>query len=89
MRLVSALITFILIGLMTQAVADEAGISRLYGGIHVPPDDFAGRIMGSSIGKEAFERAMQYYRGVPEPSTLVLVVMSLLVPLTRRSAATR
>ncbi len=69
--------------------ADEAGISRLYGGIHVPPDDFAGRIMGSSIGKEAFERAMQYYRGVPEPSTLVLVVMSLLVPLTRRSAATR
>ncbi len=25
--------------------ADEAGISRLWGGIHVPADDFAGRIM--------------------------------------------
>jgi len=57
--------------------ADEAGISRLYGGIHVPPDDFAGRIMGSTIGKDAFALAMQYYQGVPEPSTLWLVVIGL------------
>ena len=38
--------------------ADEAGISRLWGGIHVPADDFAGRIMGSAIGMGAFQRAM-------------------------------
>ena len=37
--------------------ADEAGISRLWGGIHVPADDFAGRIMGSSIGIGAYEKA--------------------------------
>ena len=34
--------------------ADEAGISRLWGGIHVPADDFAGRVMGSKIGLDAY-----------------------------------
>lgn len=43
--------------------ADEAGISRLYGGIHVPPDDGPGRILGSKIGKAAFERALSYFDG--------------------------
>lgn len=33
--------------------ADEAGISRLWGGIHVPADDFAGRIIGSQVGQDA------------------------------------
>ena len=41
--------------------ADEAGISRLWGGIHVPADDFAGRIMGSSIGVEAYEYATEHF----------------------------
>lgn len=35
--------------------ADEAGISRLWGGIHIPADDFAGRIMGASIGDDAYQ----------------------------------
>ena len=43
--------------------ADEAGISRLHGGIHVAPDDFAGRIMGASIGSEAFALAEKYFNG--------------------------
>ncbi len=41
--------------------ADEAGISRLWGGIHVPADDFAGRIMGAQIGLDAFEYAKQLF----------------------------
>ena len=41
--------------------ADEAGISRLWGGIHVPADDFAGRIMGSSVGLDAFAYATSKY----------------------------
>lgn len=41
--------------------ADEAGISRLYGGIHVPADDFAGRIMGDQIGREAAEYAKEHF----------------------------
>ncbi len=43
--------------------ADEAGISRLWGGIHVPADDFAGRIMGSSIGIDAFRYAQSFFTG--------------------------
>lgn len=37
--------------------ADEAGRSRLYGGIHVPADDLLGREMGSTIGLGAWEKA--------------------------------
>ncbi|MEN8114418.1 MAG: hypothetical protein ABFS21_08510, partial [Actinomycetota bacterium] len=41
--------------------ADQAGISRLYGGIHVRSDDFEGRIIGAEIGKAAWERAQQLF----------------------------
>lgn len=41
--------------------ADEAGISRLWGGIHVPADDFAGRIMGAQIGQDAFAYAQDFF----------------------------
>jgi hypothetical protein len=44
--------------------ADEAGISRLYGGIHVSADDLQGRIMGSRVGLDAFDLAMQYFDGL-------------------------
>ncbi|MCB0975445.1 MAG: vanadium-dependent haloperoxidase [Actinobacteria bacterium] len=37
--------------------SDQAGISRLYGGIHIRPDDRDGRIMGSEIGQTAWAKA--------------------------------
>ena len=43
--------------------ADQAGISRLYGGIHVPADDGPGRIIGSACGKDAWEQAKRYFSG--------------------------
>ncbi|MEM7392639.1 MAG: vanadium-dependent haloperoxidase, partial [Verrucomicrobiota bacterium] len=43
--------------------ADEAGISRLYGGIHPPVDDFPGRIIGSQVGQAAFALARKYFDG--------------------------
>jgi hypothetical protein len=43
--------------------ADDAGISRLYGGIHIPADDFAGRELGSACGKAAWARAQRYFAG--------------------------
>ena len=43
--------------------ADEAGLSRLYGGIHPFFDDFGGRLMGATIGRGAFTLAQQYYAG--------------------------
>jgi hypothetical protein len=44
--------------------ADQAGISRLYGGIHVAADDFAGRQIGAVCGQAAWADALRYYRGV-------------------------
>lgn len=41
--------------------ADEAGISRLWGGIHVPADDFAGRIIGSQVGQDAAAYAFDLF----------------------------
>jgi hypothetical protein len=43
--------------------ADQAGVSRLYGGIHVATDDFTGRILGATCGKDAWARAQLYYAG--------------------------
>ena len=44
--------------------ADEAGISRLWGGIHVRADDFRGRIMGFQIGQDAYDLAESYWNGM-------------------------
>ena len=43
--------------------ADEAGISRLYGGIHVSPDDLQGRRLGATCGKAAWALARRYFEG--------------------------
>jgi len=43
--------------------ADQAGLSRLYGGIHIPADDVAGRLMGAQCGQEAWARALTYFDG--------------------------
>lgn len=47
--------------------ADEAGISRLYGGIHVRADDFGGRIMGATVGQDAYTKARTYFEGTATP----------------------
>ncbi len=43
--------------------ADQAGISRLYGGIHVRADDLVGRRIGSDVGRGAWAKAQGYYDG--------------------------
>ena len=43
--------------------ADQAGQSGLFGGIHVQADDFTGRIVGSTCGKDAWALAQRYYAG--------------------------
>ncbi len=47
--------------------ADEAGISRLYGGIHIPQDDVRGRVMGAAVGKRAWALALRFYGGSRQP----------------------
>jgi hypothetical protein len=43
--------------------ADQAGISRIFGGIHIRADDFAGRQIGSECGRDAWALAQHYYEG--------------------------
>lgn len=51
-----------------SAAADEAGISRRYGGIHFIDGDLDGRSMGRSIGAQAYKRAQAYIDGEPHRS---------------------
>ncbi len=43
--------------------ADEAGISRRYGGIHFIDGDVQARKMGKKIGKQAWRKALTYFHG--------------------------
>lgn len=43
--------------------ADQAGISRLWGGIHPPVDDLAGRRVGSACGQAAWSLVSGYFDG--------------------------
>ncbi|MCU0685967.1 MAG: hypothetical protein MUF34_27605 [Polyangiaceae bacterium] len=42
--------------------ADQAGQSRLWGGIHITPDDHAGRRVGQRVGLAAIEKARAFFR---------------------------
>ena len=43
--------------------ADEAGISRRYGGIHFEDGDLKGRVMGRQIDAQAWDKAQAYITG--------------------------
>ena len=51
--------------------ADQAGLSRLYGGIHIEADDLVGRRLGSRIGFDAFRKAHGLRYGQLADPTLV------------------
>ena len=48
-----------------SAAADEAGLSRLYGGIHFREGDLAGRSAGRKVGAQAWATAQSYFNGTP------------------------
>jgi hypothetical protein len=47
--------------------ADQAGQSRLWGGIHIEPDDFVGRRLGQKVGLAAVEHARRFFDGTALP----------------------
>ncbi|MGH9161151.1 MAG: vanadium-dependent haloperoxidase [Vicinamibacteraceae bacterium] len=47
-----------------SAAADEAGLSRRYGGIHFQEGDLYGRALGRIVGGHAWELASKYFAGV-------------------------
>ena len=51
--------------------ADQAGISRRYGGIHPYEDDYHGREVGAAAGVSAYTKATQYWSNNLPSSTIV------------------
>jgi hypothetical protein len=43
--------------------ADQAGLSRIYSGIHIPADDFGGRRLGAACGQAAWTLASAHFTG--------------------------
>jgi len=43
--------------------ADQAGLSRRYGGIHFRAADLVGRAIGNTVAANAWEKAMAYFNG--------------------------
>ena len=56
--------------------ADQAGISRRWGGIHPYEDDYHGRQIGSTVGKSAFSLAEKYWTGAILASEVVTPVLT-------------
>ncbi|GAA5502301.1 hypothetical protein Dxin01_02045 [Deinococcus xinjiangensis] len=44
--------------------ADQSGQSRIWGGIHIEPDDLAGRRVGHEVGVAAAALAHRYFDGL-------------------------
>lgn len=62
-----------------SSAADEAGISRLYGGIHFEDGDLNARSLGRQVGQSVFSRTQVLLNGgqtVPEPTpTLSFLIL--------------
>ena len=57
--------------------ADQAGLSRIWGGIHPPVDDFAGRRAGSQCGREVWALAEKYFDGSVAKTPVAMAMRSL------------
>ncbi len=47
-----------------SSAADEAALSRRFGGIHFAPGDLAGRTMGRQVGEQAWNKALTFINGL-------------------------
>lgn len=69
--------------------ADEAGLSRLYGGIHFEEGDLFGRDLGVAVGESVFERTQFFLNGgtaaIPEPGVAILLLLSVSALSVKRS----
>ena len=57
--------------------SDQAGQSRLWGGIHVSVDDLTGRILGAQCGSNVWALARPYYDGTISNTPILLSIRPL------------
>lgn len=69
--------------------ADQAGLSRLWGGIHVAADDVTGRRLGAQAGQKAWVLARQYFDGTVGRGEVALPPVSLQLPRCELRIPTR
>src|SRR5205085_1493996 len=50
-----------------SAAADQAGLSRRYGGIHFERGDLAGRAVGQQVGRRVWQKALTFFNGTATP----------------------
>lgn len=81
-------------------LADSAGLSRIWAGVHPPVDDVPGRRSGVMIGDVGYAKAQSYFSGKPQPRSagggsagwleaLFLAALGLALPLVRPRRARR
>ena len=72
------------------AAADEAGLSRLFGGIHFQDGDINGRVLGRAVGQEVWARSQQFINGnksstpIPEPTSVLGIVAVTLWTISKK-----
>jgi hypothetical protein len=57
--------------------ADQVGLSRIWGGIHPPVDDFAGRRVGAQVGTNVWGLAQKFFNGTVVNSEVRLEARNL------------
>jgi hypothetical protein len=58
-----------------EEAAEEAGVSRRYGGIHFARADFAGRQLGRLVADKVWPKAQAYFDGTAKPQSRDLAVV--------------
>jgi hypothetical protein len=64
--------------------AEEAGLSRIYGGIHWAWDNTDGQVLATDLASNVFNN---YFLPVPEPGSVMLILLSGFVAMRRRRHA--
>jgi len=57
--------------------ADQVGLSRIWGGIHPPADDIAGRHVGAQVGQTAWALARKFFDGTVDETEINLATRPL------------
>lgn len=57
--------------------ADQAGLSRLWGGLHLSVDDLTGRLVGSQRGRGMWNLAQSYFDSSVANTPVTLAIRAL------------
>jgi hypothetical protein len=68
--------------------SDQTSLSRIWGGIHPPADDIPGRLIGATLGVEAFEYAEKFFQGQVDPPLNVATLRTYPNPVSPRGVVT-